>query len=96
MKGDTRVIEDETAKQQEIENIYNEREDNEKITETSELCADDKNTSPVSVVNNISINNSNNGNGKKRRTPESKLAIDLNDRSKYTEEVSVWHKESLD
>lgn len=88
-KVDMRVMEDDSDKQQEDETIYNECENNEKITEPLELGVDDKSASSMSVVNNISINNSNNGNGKKRRTPESKLAIDLNDRSKYTEEVSV-------
>lgn len=89
MKPDPSVIEDEAEKQQEVEIIKNESVDNEKITEPMELDGDDKSALPVSVVNNININNSNNGNGKKRRTPESKLAIDLNDRSKYSEEVSV-------
>lgn len=49
-----------------------------------------------SNVNNKSINKSDEdvvnvggGSGKKRKTPEGKLAIDLNDRSKYTDEVSV-------
>lgn len=88
-KADTRVIEDDAEKQPETEIVNNECEDdNEKITESPELGVDDKDTSLMQVVNN-STNPSSNGNGKKRRTPESKLAIDLNDRSKYTEEVSV-------
>lgn len=88
-KADTRAIEDDAEKQPETEIVNNECEDdNEMITETPELGVDGKNASLMQVVNN-STNNSNNGNGKKRRTPESKLAIDLNDRSKYTEEVSV-------
>lgn len=53
-------------------------------------------SSTSSNVNNKSINkndedvvNVGGGSGKKRKTPEGKLAIDLNDRSKYTDEVSV-------
>lgn len=64
-------------------------EDNEAITAPPIPPSDDINSAPVSNANNININNGSNGNGKKRKTPEGKLAIDLNDRSKYTEEVSV-------
>lgn len=39
--------------------------------------------------NNNNVNNGNNNGSRKRKGTESKLAIDLNDRSKYTEEVSV-------
>lgn len=85
--GDLRVITDESNNQQEFENINNESEDSETVTALSKVGADDKSSPPVSNVN--SVNESSNGKGKKRKTPESKLAIDLNDRSKYTEEVSV-------
>lgn len=72
---------DETDNQR--ESIDNENEDSGMIAEVSLGENEEKNI--ASNNNNIS----NNGDGKKRRTPESKLAIDLNDRSKYTEEVSV-------
>jgi hypothetical protein len=66
----------------------------------SEALAASASTSTSTNVNNKHINNGNNknntstgedvnGGSKKRKTPEGKLAIDLNDRSKYTDEVSV-------
>jgi hypothetical protein len=77
-------------KQQDSKNINNQNdtkaEDNEMI---APLSGDHKSSATSSNVNNSNINNGNNSNGKKRKTPEGKLAIDLNDRSKYTEEVSV-------
>lgn len=65
--------------------------DNKVITSTCE----NNNKNAMSNVNtsnnnNNNVNNGNNGNGsRKRKGAEGKLAIDLNDRSKYTEEVSV-------
>lgn len=67
----------------------NKSEDNKGIIGTS---SDNKVASSNVNNNNNSINNSNGNNGSSRRKgkgSESKLAIDLNDRSKYTEEVSV-------
>lgn len=75
------AADDEIDKQRVAENIDNDNENDDKIIETVMVDNDDSNST--------NINNANNGNGKKRKTPESKLAIDLNDRSKYTEEVSV-------
>lgn len=64
--------------------------DNEMITAATKPADDDKNSSPTLNANNPNINNGNNSNGKKRKTqPEGKMSIDFNDRSKYTEEVSV-------
>lgn len=82
------IADDDVDKQREKENTDNENEGNEMITDAEKVGNDDKNVTPVSNV--ITISNTNNGNGKKRKTTDnSKLAIDLNDRSKYTEEVSV-------
>jgi hypothetical protein len=83
-----RMMTDETNKQQDTESINNQN-DNKMITAASKLAVDHKNsaTTATSNVNNNNINNSNNGSGKKRKIPEGKLAIDLNDRSR--DEVSV-------
>jgi hypothetical protein len=77
-------------------------DDNKMITTT--VACDNNNKTTVSTVNNNNNNNnvsngdgasgvggssSSNGGSRKRKGAESKLAIDLNDRSKYTEEVSV-------
>lgn len=91
--ADVATMTDENNKQREIENINN-RDGDHKADESETVMAssiesgDNKSPTPVSNVHNTSVNNGNNGNAKKRKTPE-KLAIDLNDRSKYTEEVSV-------
>jgi hypothetical protein len=91
INADMRIMTDETNKQRETEIINNQndnksKEDNKMITATSKLAVDNKTSTTASNVNNKSINNAN---AKKRKTPEGKLAIDLNDRSKYTDEVSV-------
>lgn len=75
---EARLVTDEANKQPDAEGVNAPSEDNKMITAT----ARDKSTH----VNN---NNGNSGSDKKRKTPEGKLAIDLNDRSKYGEEVSV-------
>jgi hypothetical protein len=76
-------------------------DDNKMITTT--VACDNNNKTTVSTVNNNNNNNVSNGDGgsgvggssnsngssRKRKGAEGKLAIDLNDRSKYTEEVSV-------
>lgn len=87
---DVRNMTDETNKQRESENVKNQnesksREDNKTIKMTSKLAGDNKSSLATTNVNN----NGNGGSVKKRKTPEGKLAIDLNDRSKYTDEVSV-------
>lgn len=81
--ADLTVKTDESNNQQELENIN--IIDCEEVE--SEVDVDDK--SFPQVPNVKSVHKSSNENGKKRKTPESKLAIDLNDRSKYSEEVSV-------
>jgi hypothetical protein len=93
INADMRIMTDETNKQRETESINNQndnksKEDNKMIMATSKLAADNKTSTTPSNVNNKGINNTNGG-AKKRKTPEGKLAIDLNDRSKYTDEVSV-------
>ena len=45
-------------------------------------------TASQNTEDNVAITQSN---GKKRKSPEGKLALDLNDRSKFTEGVSVWY-----
>lgn len=68
---------------------------------TEEVSVSSSASSSSSNVNKQAINKDDDGGGnedainvgssssKKRKTPEGKLAIDLNDRSKYTDEVSV-------
>lgn len=77
-----------TTKPGDINNQNNNKnEDNKMImTEETSKHVDNKTSSNV---NNNSINSGKSSNGKKRKSPEGKLTIDLNDRSKYTEEVSV-------
>ena len=93
INADMRTMTDETNKQRgEATTINNQndnktKEDNKMIMATSKLADNKASTTPLNI-NNKSVNNSN-GSGKKRKTPEGKLAIDLNDRSKYTDEVSV-------
>lgn len=84
--GDRQVMGD--AAVSTAEDDVGDNKSDEMITSVSSKVADDD-ANPVSNVNNAAINNGNNSNGKKRKTPEGKLTIDLNDRSKYTEEVSV-------
>jgi hypothetical protein len=78
-----------TNESQDADNKSEDDIDNKMIT------CDNNNKAAMSNVNsshnNNNANNGNNtGNGsRKRKGPEGKMAIDLNDRSKYTEEVSV-------
>ncbi|CRL02145.1 CLUMA_CG015431, isoform A [Clunio marinus] len=87
------IAKDESNKHLEMENINNQderNEDNNKMITTDLKHTDDnKNSTSSSNANNNNLNAGNNDNSKKRKTPEGKLAIDLNDRSKFTEEVSV-------
>jgi len=76
-----------TSQSQSIDNQNdNKNEDNKMIIGTS--C--DNKVASSNVNNNNINNNGNNGSSRRKgKGSESKLAIDLNDRSKYTEEVSV-------
>ncbi|CAG9804626.1 unnamed protein product [Chironomus riparius] len=76
-----------TTQSQSIDNQNdNKNEDNKMIIGTS--C--DNKVASSNVNNNNINNNGNNGSSRRKgKGSESKLAIDLNDRSKYTEEVSV-------
>lgn len=75
------------------DNKSEEDDDNKMITATTTTttCENNNKTAMSNVNNNNNVNNGNNsaGGSRKRKGPEGKLAIDLNDRSKYTEEVSV-------
>lgn len=75
------------------DNKSEEDDDNKMITATTTTTCENNNKTAMSNVNNNNnnVNNGNNsaGGSRKRKGPEGKLAIDLNDRSKYTEEVSV-------
>lgn len=86
MTGDAAV----STVDDDVENHPGDKKSDETITAAPPKIADDDGSpAPASNANNAAINNGNNSNGKKRKTPEGKLTIDLNDRSKYTEEVSV-------
>lgn len=76
-----------TTQSQSIDNQNdNKNEDNKMIIGTS--C--DNKVASSNVNNNNINNNGNNGSSRRKgKGSESKLTIDLNDRSKYTEEVSV-------
>lgn len=75
------------------DNKSEEDDDNKMITATTmtTTCDNNNKTAMSNVNNNNNVNNGNNsaGGSRKRKGQEGKLAIDLNDRSKYTEEVSV-------
>lgn len=86
MTGDAAV----STVDDDVGNHPGDKKSDETITAAPPKIADDDGSpAPASNANNAAINNGNNSNGKKRKTPEGKLTIDLNDRSKYTEEVSV-------
>lgn len=66
-------------------NVNNKHINNNGNNKTTTTSSNSSSTGVVVVAGTEDVNNG----SKKRKTPESKLAIDLNDRSKYTDEVSV-------